>query len=87
MKLNIKAFALSCGIIWGSSILVLTFWLLILDSNGRIINDLGNIYIGYSLTWLGGVIGMIWGFVDGLISGAFFSWLYNKITEALLKST
>jgi len=26
---------------------------------------------------MGGLVGFAWGFVDGLFSGAVFSWLYN----------
>jgi len=28
----------------------------------------------------GAFVGLIWGFVDGLIVGAIFAWLYNKIS-------
>jgi hypothetical protein len=79
VKLNIKAFALTCGILWGLFILLATWFLLIRDSPGQIIGKLSVFYIGYTYTWLGGIIGMIWGFVDGLISGAVFAWLYNKL--------
>jgi hypothetical protein len=80
MKLNVKAFALTCGILWGLLVLLATWWLLFLNSPGQTIGKLGGFYIGYSYTWFGGVIGLIWGFVDGLISGAIFAWLYNKLT-------
>jgi len=31
MKLNIKAFALACGLVWGFGILFLTWWIIALD--------------------------------------------------------
>jgi len=40
---------------------------------------LGRVYRGYAVTPLGSLIGMIWAFVDGLIGGAIFAWLYNLI--------
>jgi hypothetical protein len=41
------------------------------------------VYRGYSITPLGSVVGLIWGFVDGLIGGAIFAWLYNIIAVRL----
>jgi len=39
------------------------------------------IYIGYSFTPIGSVIGAVWGFVDWGIAGIIFGWLYNKINN------
>ena len=80
MKLKVKAFALTCGILWGLLILFATWWLLYWGSPGETISKIGGFYIGYSYSWFGGIIGLIWGFVDGLICGAIFAWLYNKLT-------
>ncbi len=82
MKLNVKAFALTCGILWGLAVLLCTWWLLISGTPGEIISKLGAFYIGYSYSWGGAVIGLLWGFVDGLICGAIFAWLYNKLAKA-----
>jgi hypothetical protein len=81
MKINVKAFTLTCGILWGLTILLITIILLAMDSPGRIISKLGIFYIGYSLSWAGAFIGLIWGFVDGLVCGAVFAWLYNKLNK------
>ncbi|GBD88151.1 hypothetical protein BMS3Abin03_02086 [bacterium BMS3Abin03] len=80
MKLNIKAFGLTCGILWGLTILIITLWILIIGSQGRILSKLSTFYFGYSISAGGAIIGLIWGFVDGLIGGAIFAWLYNKLT-------
>jgi len=87
MKLNVKAFALACGIVWGVAILFVTYWLLAFDASGTTIEKLGKVYLGYSYSWFGGLIGLIWGFVDGLIVGAIFAWLYNKLAKAPAEST
>jgi len=63
-------------------ILFLTYWLLIYGASGITISKLGKFYLGYSLSWGGGLIGLIWGFVDGFIGGAIFAWLYNKLGKA-----
>jgi len=79
MKLNVKAFALTAGILWGAAVFIATVWLLAMGSGGSTISLLGNFYLGYSFSPLGAVIGLVWGFVDGAICGALFAWLYNKL--------
>jgi len=79
MKLNVKAFGLTCGILWGLTILITTFWILIVGSQGRTLIKLSTFYFGYSVSIGGAFIGLIWGFVEGLICGAIFAWLYNKL--------
>ena len=82
MKLSIKAFSLSCGIVWGVTVLLSTFWILIIGAAGKTLGMLAKFYIGYSVSWGGAFIGLIWGFVDGLIVGAIFALLYNKLSGA-----
>ena len=31
MKLNAKAFALACGVLWGASLFLLTWWVITFD--------------------------------------------------------
>ena len=78
MKLNVKAFALTCGIGWAVSVFVYTWWYIALYgvSIGRI---LPSFYLGYYVSPIGSIIGLIWGFFHGLICGAIFAWLYNFI--------
>ena len=81
MKLNVKAFSLACAILWGLALLLLTWWLILLGP-ATIQGDttaIGSIYLGYCVSPLGSIIGLVWGFVDGLIAGAIFAWLYNKL--------
>jgi len=80
MKFNIKSFGLTCGIIWGLTILISTIWILISGVGGETLGKLSKFYFGYSISWGGAFIGLIWGFVDGLIVGAIFAWLYNKLS-------
>ena len=79
MRLNIKAFALSCGIIWGLGLFILTWWIMAFDGASGEPTIIGRVYRGYSISPLGSVAGLVWGVVDGLIGGAIFAWLYNTI--------
>ncbi|GAB4372116.1 MAG: bacteriophage holin [Calditrichia bacterium] len=77
MKLNPKALALTSGILWGLAVFVATIWLLIIGSTGNTISLLDNFYFGYSFSVGGAFIGLLWGFVDGLICGYLFALIYN----------
>ena len=80
MKLNVKAFALTCGLLWGGAVCFATIWLLLMGSQGATIGLLSSFYLGYTFSWVGAFVGLVWGFVDGMIGGAIFAWLYNKIS-------
>jgi hypothetical protein len=79
MRLNTKAFALTCGIFWGTTILLATLWLLLFGFEGQVMRNLDHIYFGYTFSYVGAVIGAVWGFIDGAIGGFVFAWLYNKL--------
>ncbi len=79
MQLNVKAFALSCGLIWGLGLFILTWWIIAFDGVTGQVTFIGQVYRGYSVSSLGSIIGLIWAFFDGAIGGAIFAWLYNLI--------
>ena len=80
MKLNVKAFALTCGLMWGLGLFLLTWWIIAFDGPTAEVTLIGKIYRGYSITPTGSVIGLVWGLLEGLIGGAVFAWLYNMLT-------
>jgi hypothetical protein len=79
MKLNVKSFALTCGIVWGSGLFLLTWWLMAFEGATGATAPFGEVYRGYTVSPIGSVIGLVYGFFDALIGGAIFAWLYNKI--------
>ncbi|MHC4123723.1 MAG: bacteriophage holin [Planctomycetota bacterium] len=85
MKLNIKAFALSCGLIWGLGLFIITWWIIAFDGATGDVTFLGRIYRGYSITPAGSVAGLIWGLADGGVGGAIFAWLYNLLSGKVFK--
>ncbi len=78
MKLNVRALGLAGGIVWGSVIFLLTWWVLLLGYDGTLLSQLANVYLGYSVTWYGAFIGLLWAFADGFICCAALAWLYNR---------
>ena len=79
MKLDVRAFALACGLLWGACILLLTWWVILLDGPSSAPTFLGRVYRGYEMTPLGSIIGLVWALVDGAIGGAILAWLYNTL--------
>ena len=79
MKLNVKAFSLTCGILCGLGMFLYTWWIIAFEGCGEAPHWISCVYRCFSITPLGSVIGLVWGLVDGLIGGAIFAWLYNKL--------
>ena len=79
--LSIRSVALTLGIIGGASMFLLAWWLIIIGNAEGPTTLFERMYIGYSFTPIGSVIGAIWGFVDFGIGGAIFAWLYNLINK------
>jgi hypothetical protein len=85
MKLNLKAFALACGIVWGLGLFVLTWWMIAFDGATGEPTLIGKLYRGYTVSPVGSLIGLAWAFVDGLLGGAVFAWVYNLFVPRLAR--
>jgi hypothetical protein len=81
MKINVKAFALAAGLWWGVGLFALTWWMILFQGATGDPTVIGRVYRGYSLSPIGSVIGLGWGFVDGLVGGAILAWLYNRVSN------
>ncbi|MCP4148365.1 MAG: hypothetical protein GY757_11495 [bacterium] len=82
MKLNIRSFGLTLGIVYGLLLFLATWWLIIrgeVPPGERVM--LSYIYPFYTVSPLGSLLGLLYGFVDGLIIGFPLAWIYNKLTE------
>ena len=81
MRLNVKAFALTCGLLWGLGLFIITWWIIAFVGATGEVTFIGRVYRGYNLSPTGSFIGLIWGSIDALIGGAVFAWLYNLIAS------
>ena len=79
MKLDVKAFAMTCALVWGLGLFFLTWWIIVFEGATGEVTLVGRIYRGYSLSPMGSVVGLIWALLDGGIGGAIFAWLYNYL--------
>jgi len=83
MKLNIKAFALAGGLVWGFNWFGLTWWMILNDGITREVTIIGRMYRGWTLSPTGSLIAFAWGFFDGLLLGLMVAWIYNKLLPHL----
>ncbi len=80
MKINVKAFALTLGLLFGFGLLIMTWWIILFDGASGDVTMIGRIYRGYNISMTGSFIGFAWAFFDGIICGTIFAWLYNYIS-------
>tara|TARA_B100001765_G_C19174667_1_gene193772 strand:+ start:175 stop:417 length:243 start_codon:yes stop_codon:yes gene_type:complete len=79
--ISVRSCGLTLGIFGAVSMFLLAWWLILIGNAEGPTTLFERIYIGYSFTPLGSVIGAAWGFVDWGIAGAIFAWLYNLINN------
>jgi len=80
MKLNVKAFAITGSILCGVGLFLITWWIILFGDIPEGPTLIGRVYLGYSVSPMGSIIGLAWAAADGFIGGALFAWLYNRIT-------
>jgi hypothetical protein len=80
---NIQAGVLAFvgGVIGGLGLFIMTAWLLLEGGPqvGSHLQLLSNYYIGYSVTWPGSVIGLLYGALTGGVLGWTIGFIYNKV--------
>lgn len=79
MRLNGKAFGLSCGILWGATVFLATLAVVIRGGTGELTGKLARYYIGYQTTIPGAFIGLVYAFIHAFIFGLIFVAIYNAI--------
>lgn len=82
MRLKPVALGVALGSVWGLSLFITT-WISYYTGYGKLFLEVlaQSIYLGYTITPIGSLFGLIYGFFDGLISATLIGWLYNKIAK------
>lgn len=89
LTINFKVLGIVLGFLFGAIIFIATNWLILKGGEvgpegttvvGPHLNLLGQFFIGYSVTFVGSIIGFLYGFAVGTITGATLAALYNAIT-------
>jgi len=79
--MSIRSVGLTTGIFGAITMFLLAWWLILTGNAEGPVTLFERIYIGYSFTPMGSVIGAAWGFIDFGIAGALFAWLYILIDK------
>lgn len=79
IQANILAFVMA--ILFGLAMFIMTVWLLIKGGPnvGQHLNLLGQYFIGYSVSWIGSIVGLFWGAAVGWLVGWLIGQVYNRI--------
>ncbi|UCF55998.1 MAG: bacteriophage holin [Deltaproteobacteria bacterium] len=80
MKFNLKALAMTAGILWALAVFLVGVLNLIWSGYGvAFLQLIASIYPGYHATSSLGdlIVGALYALVDGAICGLVFGWLYN----------
>jgi hypothetical protein len=83
MRLNLKALALTAGIIWALAIFLTGLLNLIWQGYGEpFLKVMASVYPGYHATRTIAdlIVGTLYAFIDGSICGLVFGWLYNRLS-------
>ena len=75
--MNAKAFALASGV-WLGFLLFLATLVEAARGEGHNLILLSVFFIGYSVSYLGSLVALVYGFAGGALVGAAFAWLYNR---------
>jgi hypothetical protein len=76
------ALGIAIGFVWGGALFITT-WLSYLTGYGKffLIAIPQSLYPGYTISPSGSLLGLIYAFIDGFISGALIGWIYNKVVK------
>jgi hypothetical protein len=79
MMLNPKYLGLAGGIIWGAFLFFFTFLNMFTGYGSMWAGLMVDAYPGYTVTALGSLIGLAYGFIDAFVGLYLLAWLYNKL--------
>jgi len=86
MRLDLKAMAITAGLLWGVLAMFLTGLAnLIWSGYGQgFLDVMASVYPGYHATgsFVEVIVGTLYGLVDGAVCGAIFAWVYNRFVGA-----
>lgn len=77
-KIHAIKLGLAAGIIWGVSLFALTIICIHTGYAEGLLNALADLYPGYSITYVGALVGGLIGFADAGICFFLLAWLYNQ---------
>lgn len=83
-RIRTDALAVVCASIGGVGLSVMTMWLVIKGGphTGEHLQLLSNYFVGYSVTWPGAFVGLLYGATTGGMVGWAIARIYNAVVNA-----
>jgi len=83
VRINANILGLVLGVVFALVMFIATNWLLVRggDPVGPHLQLLSQFYLGYSVSFVGSIIGMGYGFVTGYVIGRFTAVVYNAVLQ------
>ena len=83
-RIKADALALVCALVGGIGLFAMTVWLVIKDGPqaGQHLQLLSNYFVGYSVTWPGAFVGLLYGALTGGVIGWAIARIYNAVVAA-----
>jgi hypothetical protein len=79
MSLHPVKLGVAAGIVVGASIFIVTILSMYTGYADRVLYLLTDVYPGYRVSWLGSIIGLLYGFADAFLAFFLIGWIYNKL--------
>lgn len=79
MKINSCHLGLAGGILWGVCMFIFTLLAAHTGYAYEFMALMESVYPGYSISNIGSIVGLIYGFLDGFVGLFLLAWLYNTL--------
>ena len=82
-RLRAGVMALVFGFFGAAGLCLATVWLLVRGGPdvGRHLGLLSNYFPGYSVSWPGAALGLVYGGLTGALLGSSVAWIYNRLAQ------
>jgi len=71
----------AAGIVWGLCIFICTILAMYIGYSIQFLNIMADIYPGFTITWWGSLVGLLYGFLDAFVGFFLIAWIYNLLAE------
>lgn len=83
VRFNAIMMGVVLGVLCGVGLFVATIWLVLKGGPvlGPHLSLLGQYFPGYTVSWGGSILGLLYGFLTGFVAGAAVGGVYNKLAR------
>ena len=79
MKLNPVKFGIAFGILYAAIFFLYAILAVLFGWGGELIELIGGLYFGFGASFVGALVGAVWGLALGFIFFGGAAWIYNRL--------